>query len=325
MQGPALQILGWSLLEIGRWDDAAVWLRRAVSFARTWGQSAVEASSLVGAAYLAAARGDRAGADAAATTATRVLSPSASAAAAVRAPHARGLAALADGDPTPAWEQLSQVVSPTGEPRHFHASHYAVADLAEAAVRSGHREDIGHVVDRFGSETGEEFSPRVAQIRRHARALLVADTGNAAAAERWFREALSDPVGDTWPFERARVRLAHGRWLRRERRITEAREPLELAAAEFTRLGATPWLEATRSELRAAGALRGGETRVGLAVLTPTERHIVRLAAAGLTNRDIGDRLFLSPRTVGSHLYRIFPKLGVSTRTQLRDIVGPDG
>jgi ATP/maltotriose-dependent transcriptional regulator MalT len=320
--GQVLQTLGWALFEIGRWDEAAVRFEQALTVARTWGQTTIEAAVRAGLAQLAAGRGDRAGADAQAVTAMRTLDPSVSAAVAVRARHAQSLAALAAGDHTAAWLHASRLVTDGGRPEHFHASYYALADLAEAGVRSGRRDLGRRLVDEVVAAPGAPSSARIRQLHGHAQALLAADTGTPGSAEEWFTRTAGDVRGETWPFERARLRLSHGRWLRRERRIAEAREPLELAAATFSRLGAAPWLAATQQELRATGVLRT-ESSTRLGALTPTEREIVRLAASGLTNRDIGERLFLSPRTVGSHLYRIFPKLGVTARNQLRDVLEP--
>jgi RNA polymerase sigma factor (sigma-70 family) len=114
------------------------------------------------------------------------------------------------------------------------------------------------------------------------------------------------------------VNLDLGEWLRRQRRIKEARVFLQAALEPATRLGAEPTVRRARAELRACGVRVAG-VRDALAELTPQQREIVRLAADGLTNREIAARLFLSPRTVASHLYRSYPKLGVTDRHELRD------
>jgi DNA-binding NarL/FixJ family response regulator len=100
----------------------------------------------------------------------------------------------------------------------------------------------------------------------------------------------------------------------------EARPHLTAALDAFERVGARPWTERARAELRASGVTPASAAqRDVLAELTPQQLQIARLAAAGLTNREIGERIFLSPRTVGFHLYRVFPKLGITGRAQLRD------
>jgi DNA-binding CsgD family transcriptional regulator len=121
------------------------------------------------------------------------------------------------------------------------------------------------------------------------------------------------------PLEQARTELAYGRWLRRAKRRIDARVQLESALATFGQLGATPWAGQARDELRATGATTVAQARNdGLAGrLTPQELQVVRRAAAGLSNREIAAELFLSPRTVGYHLYKAYPKLNVSTRREL--------
>jgi DNA-binding NarL/FixJ family response regulator len=109
--------------------------------------------------------------------------------------------------------------------------------------------------------------------------------------------------------------------LRRRRRSAESRGPLREATDLFDALGATRWSERARQELRATGEKIGPRAIDARDRLTPQEVQIARLAAAGLSNREIGERLFLSHRTVGSHLYRMFPKLGITARAQLRDVL----
>jgi DNA-binding NarL/FixJ family response regulator len=126
-----------------------------------------------------------------------------------------------------------------------------------------------------------------------------------------------------WPFYAARAQLAYGAWLRRNRRMTESRAPLREAAQTFDAFGLLRFAERARRELRASGEAPRRRKPETWAQLTPQELQIAQLAADGLSNREIGERLFLSHRTVGSHLYRLFPKLGVTSRAQLRDALGP--
>ncbi|MCQ0019724.1 helix-turn-helix domain-containing protein [Actinomadura madurae] len=114
--------------------------------------------------------------------------------------------------------------------------------------------------------------------------------------------------------------MLYGEWLRRTRRRAEAGRHLGLALKTFEELGARAWGERARAELFATGARTAErpEKDGGLGRLTHQELQIVRLAAAGASNREIAARLFLSPRTVGNHLYRAYPKLGVRTRVELR-------
>ncbi|WP_435223900.1 helix-turn-helix transcriptional regulator [Streptomyces sp. Tue6028] len=241
----------------------------------------------------------------------------------VRAHYALGAAALAEGDHAAAYDRFRAVYTqdPQPAPLHFHASDYYLGDLAAAAVRTGRTEDARLVLDATLTRLAEgEVSPRLDAIVHRARALLAEPDD----AERHFVAALADPAGDRWPFERAQVRLDYAEWLRRRRRASAAR-PLYTAALEvFERLGTRPWAERARAELRAAGVTPGtpsATSRDALAELSSQQIQIARLAAAGLTNREIGERIFLSPRTVGFHLYRIFPKLGITARAQLRDVL----
>ncbi|MER6948174.1 helix-turn-helix transcriptional regulator [Nonomuraea sp. NPDC000554] len=141
-------------------------------------------------------------------------------------------------------------------------------------------------------------------------------------AEEHFHAALADSIVDCWPFEKALTQLDLGEWLRRRRRNAEARPHLSATLECFRRLDAQPWIDRAAAELRAAGAPAAGAGPAS--ELTAQEQQIAELAAQGLTNRDIAARLYLSPRTVGYHLYRIFPKLGISARAQLRDALSQD-
>ncbi len=118
-------------------------------------------------------------------------------------------------------------------------------------------------------------------------------------------------------FEQARTQLLYGAWLRRARRKTDARTQLRAALDYLDRIDATPWAARARAELSATGATTPQTGRAGLPSLTPQELRVARLAAQGLSNRDIAAQLLLSPRTVGYHLYKAYPKLGITSRSQL--------
>ena len=192
---------------------------------------------------------------------------------------------------------------------------WAVMDLVESAVRTHrHAEAEQHV--HASREAGiAALSPRLA-ILVAGSAALVADDDQAPAL---FEEALSLPTVDQWPFDVARVRLAYGERLRRTRATIESRVPLEEALTTFQKLGAVPWATRAELELRATGQARTSSSAMGVVALTPQELQIARLAASGMTNKQIAERLFLSPRTVSGHLYQIFPKLGITKRAALRD------
>jgi DNA-binding NarL/FixJ family response regulator len=111
--------------------------------------------------------------------------------------------------------------------------------------------------------------------------------------------------------------LSYGKWLRRQRRISESRAPLRDARDSFDAMGCAAWADQARSELRASGEASRRRDPSARDQLTAQELHIAQLAAQGLSNREIGQRLYLSHRTIGTHLYRVFPKLGVSSRGEI--------
>ena len=129
-------------------------------------------------------------------------------------------------------------------------------------------------------------------------------------AERHYQAALAvDGLGER-PFQLARTELAYGEWLRRARRRADARPHLRTALELFERLAATPWADQARTELRATGETARRRDPSTLHDLTPQEREIAGLAAQGLSNQQIADRLFLSRHTVGYHLHKVYAKLG---------------
>ena len=152
-----------------------------------------------------------------------------------------------------------------------------------------------------------------------ASAAMVAPDDTALAAVPGDARA---PGIERWQFDLARVRLAYGERLRRRRAMREARVQLNAAHGVFERLRARPWMDRASAELRATGQTKPRACDNVLDRLTPQEFEIASLAASGLTNKQIAERLFLSHRTVGGHLHRAFPKLGVATRAALRDALG---
>ncbi|MER7684720.1 AAA family ATPase [Streptomyces sp. NPDC097610] len=321
------QALALALYESGSWTEACAALDEAYGLAAEGGLENVVVGAPVLRATLLALRGDTEEARAAVQRAVHGVDLPNCRSLQVRTHYALGAAALAEGDHAAAYDRFRAVYTrrPEPAPLHFHASDYYLADLVAAAVRTGRAEDARLVLDTTRRRLAEGgTSARLTAIVHRAEALLAEPDD----AERHFTAALADPAGDQWPFERAQVRLDYAEWLRRRRRAVEARPQLAAALEVFERLGTRPWTDRTRAELRAAGVTQAS-TPAGspdsLAELTPQQLQIARLAAAGLTNREIGERIFLSPRTVGFHLYRIFPKLGITSRAQLRDALPEPG
>jgi DNA-binding CsgD family transcriptional regulator len=319
--GPGLTALGWLYVDTGRWDEAQEAAAEAASLAEANQMELVAAAADAIAATVLAFRAESSAARAHADRALATADQADSGLIAARARRALGIAALADGSHLLAFGQLRQLFSEEGAPVHNLFSYLGLADLAAAAVRADRRLDGQDVVERALSRLDGTVSPRLEQLIARARGIL-ADPAKAGAH---FERGLCGPAGDQWPFERAQVRLDHAEWLRRRRRINDAKPVLTEALATFRRLGAWAWARRAEAELRACGVAVPGAERDALQELTPQQRQIVRLASEGLTNREIGDRLFLSPRTVGSHLYRSYPKLGVADRHQLRDVIPSTG
>lgn len=321
MRGPLPEGLGgaaaWSYVEQGRWGRAREACARSSALGSTTGLDHAVACAAAVDATLLAYQGDTTAARARAEDALALIDPLESRSVFVYARRALGAAALAEGAHEAAYDQLRTVFTAEGAPVHYHACYPALADLAAAAARSGRRAEAAAIVERAARALTAGASPRLRALISRARGLLA----DPEDAEPHFRAALADPVLEHWPFERAQALLDLAEWLRRRRRIAEARTPLTESLATFRRLGARPWIERARAESRAAGLDATDSTPDALAGLSPQQQQIIHLAARGLTNREIGEKLFLSPRTVSSHLYRAFPKLGITARSQLRDLI----
>jgi DNA-binding CsgD family transcriptional regulator len=317
--GGSLTVLGWAYIDTGRWDEALEVAAEAAGIAEANNMDLVAASADVITATVLAMRGDSGAARRHADRALATVDPAENGLIAARARRARGVAALADGSYLLAFTQLRGLFNDDGTPLHNYASYLGVADLAAAAVRADRRIEGHDVIEHALSHLNGMASPRLEQLIARARGVLA----GPAKSEAHFDKALADPAGDQWPFERAQLRLDHAEWLRRRRRINDAKPVLTEALGTFRRLGARSWAQRTEAELRACGVAVAGTPgdRDALGELTPQQRQIARLASEGLTDREIGDRLFLSPRTVSSHLYRSYPKLGVASRHQLRDVI----
>ncbi|MBB5076905.1 LuxR family transcriptional regulator [Nonomuraea endophytica] len=187
----------------------------------------------------------------------------------------------------------------------------ATGDLVEAAVRVGAPEAAREPLRALREWSAAGGQPWALSMAERCLALLTDD-------EAHFARAVQLHEGTSRPFERARTELLYGEWLRRERRRADARGLLGSALETFERLRARPWAERARAELRIAGGSAATPAAADLLDrLTPQELQVVRLAADGASSREIAAKLFLSPRTVEYHLYKAYPKLGVSSRREL--------
>jgi DNA-binding CsgD family transcriptional regulator len=191
---------------------------------------------------------------------------------------------------------------------------WSLAELVEAATRTGARDEASAALALLGDRTRAAGSEWALGLEARSRALL---TGGSAA-DALYQEAIDRLGHSRIAVHLARTQLVYGEWLRREQRRVEAREQLRAAHDRFDRFGATAFAERARRELQATGETvrkRAVDTRD---VLTVQEAQVARLAAEGHTNPEIGARLFISPRTAEYHLHKVFSKLGISSRRQLR-------
>ena len=313
----ALEHLSLDAWMAGRWDQAQELADECLELCLAHGYLLQTWTVRYRQALIAAARGAYDVADALTAEMMGWAAPRRIGQAELAAHHVASLAALGRGDFEDAYRHAASI-SPAG----VLASHVAYAlwvllDLVEAAVRTDRgAEAAAHVAAMRTAGIGV-ISARLALITAAA-AALVAPHEQVRAR---FDEALATPGADQWPFDLARVQLLYGEWLRRARSTADARLHLGAAVDTFRRLGAQPWQLRAGHELRATGlaAQAPDPGSGGAQPLAPLDYEIAKLAAAGLTNKQIGERLFLSHRTVAAHLYQIFPRLGIASRAALRD------
>jgi DNA-binding CsgD family transcriptional regulator len=294
------------------WDVAIPAAEEAKSLAIELGQPLWKAAAEALVSHVAGMRGDVDTAERASAEAERVAAPTGANNVVAMAQFGKVSAALGDSRHDDAYNTALRLFDPTDPAHHPAMASWIIGDLAEAALHAGRVEEARARVAELEAAAGDNPTVWIALGLRHARALLADDE---QAGER-FEEALGADLG-RWPFQRARLLLAHGQWLRRRRRITESRAPLREARDAFDALGCAAFSQQARRELRASGESSRRRDPAARDQLTAQELQIAHLAAEGLSNREIGQQLYLSHRTIGTHLYRIFPKLGVTARGEL--------
>ncbi len=188
---------------------------------------------------------------------------------------------------------------------------WALVELIEAGVRGGQPEEAAAALARLTERTGTSGTEWALGIEARCRALLSDD-------EPLYQESVEHLARSRAVVELARSRLLYGEWLRRENRRVDAREQLRAAHEMFSQMGAAAFAERARRELAATGETVRKRSVETVDELTTQEAQVARLAAQGHTNPEIGAQLFISPRTVEYHLHKIFPKLGISSRRELR-------
>jgi DNA-binding CsgD family transcriptional regulator len=211
-----------------------------------------------------------------------------------------------------AFAHLARLHDPSDSAHHPIHGLWSLASLAEAAAMCGEIDAARRILTALRPDVRVTRSPAGQVNLTYARAVLASEN----EIETRLREAIRSDMA-TWPIERNRLLLTYGTWLRRRRRARESRDHLRGARDGFERLGARPWAERAREELRTAGERSNLPVADAWEVLSSQEIQIASMVIQGLTNREVGERLFISHGTVGSHLYRMFPKLGISSRSEL--------
>ncbi len=189
----------------------------------------------------------------------------------------------------------------------------STADLVEAAVHVAETARAQTALAGFERFAQQTAPPWALALAARCRGLLSA----GATADRHFHEALRRHGRSARPFDRARTQLVFGESLRRTGRRHEARTHLRAALEVFERAGAASWSERTRTELRATGETARKRVPSAVDQLTPQELRVTQFVAEGATNKEVAERLFLSPRTIDYHLRKIFTKLGITSRSEL--------
>jgi DNA-binding CsgD family transcriptional regulator/tetratricopeptide (TPR) repeat protein len=315
MLGEALLGLGWSALLLGQPDLAGSAADEAGRLLAESGRPLWAACAQLVQAVLAGRRGDARAADELAVRAERVLLTGGVPPLLAQVQLARGAAALGGGRYDEAYEQLARIFDPGDSAYHPQLRAWALVDLAEAASSGDYQEAARVHYAQLIPEAAVTGSPLLRASLAVAAPMLA--TGDPQPLfDDGFRAGLA-----AWPLHRARLQLAYGMWLRRRQQVADSRAPLRAARDTFDALGAGCWAERARRELRATGERGVRPAPRALGLLAPQELQIARLAAEGLSNREIGQQLYLSHRTISNHLYRIFPKLGITSRVELAAVV----
>jgi DNA-binding CsgD family transcriptional regulator len=217
-------------------------------------------------------------------------------------------------------EALAAAASASGH-QEVVVENWGLSEVVEPATRCGRLDLATEALERLAGKAQATGTHWALGVEARARALL----GEGAGAERWFRTAIDSLERTRVHAEVARTHLLYGEWLRRESRRLEARAELRVAHEQLSSMGMQAFAERADGELRATGEKvrrRVAETRDDL---TSQERQIAQLAREGLSNPEIGARLFLSPRTVEWHLRHVFAKLEIRSRRQLAGALQASG
>jgi len=296
----------------GRWDAASASAAEALDLARSAGLLPMTALPLAWQALLAALRGRQDGA-----AALEELER-------LRARQPIGIVGVVIADlvdwakGAAAWtSDADGAMRHLGRLRHPAIRRLAALDRLEAASRAGGQAgQIRTWTDELGQFAEDTGAAWAAAIAAHGRALIAAD-GGTDDPEPHFRHAMAEHSRASRPVAQARTQLAYGEFLRRSRRRVDARAQLRAALDVFTEVGALPWADRARQELRASGETARKRDPSTSLQLTPQEQQVAYLVSRGSSNADVAAQLFLSRRTVEYHLRNAYQKLGVRSRGDL--------
>ena len=309
----ALELLAATEIWLGQYGSAAANAAEGLRLATATGQDTNASFQLAALARTEALLGREAECRAHAADAIKLAAVRGLALPGAGALIALGQLELGLGRPQEALAHLTAIADPDSELAHPLAALHSAPDLLEAAVRS-ERADLGPaVIDRFA-----DWAERVpTRWPRAALARMRAQLAEPPLAGEHYEQALRLFADAELPLEHARTRLLYGEHLRRSRRRADARPHLRAALGTFERLGAQPWAERARGELRATGESARRREASTIDQLTPQELQIARFVSEGASNREVAAKLFISPRTVEYHLRKVFTKLGITSRAEL--------
>jgi DNA-binding CsgD family transcriptional regulator len=310
----ALSAQAWAAVHQAREPLAVSAAEEGMALARETGQIEWIVAAQLAKAAIAAERGDLRVVDVLTSEAEALILPLGATPMLALVQFVRGRGAVAHQHYAEGLEHLRRTLDPADAVYHPFIGAWGLSDLVEAAAHTGQYDTADSYLGQLESLAVQTSGPLLRAAAGYARPMVASDD----AAEALYQRALGGDLAN-WPCYRGRMLLWYGRWLRRQRRPADSRKPLRMALDCFQALAFPELAETARQELRASGEKPNHDLPEAWAQLTPQELQIAQLAAAGETNRKIGEQLFLSPRTVQSHLYRAFPKLGITARNQLRD------
>lgn len=310
----ALVTQSWAAVHCAREPLAISAAEEGTRLSRETGQPRWAVAAQLAQAVIAAERGEFPVAEAMARAAEAELLPMGATSMLALVQFVRGRGAVAHQRYSEGFDHLVRILDRAEPAYHPFVGSWALSDLVEAAAHIGKEDRARAYLRQLESLAEATSGPLLRATAGYARPMVAEDDD----AEALYQAALQRDLTD-WPCYRGRMLLRYGRWLRRQRRAAESRAFLRAARDGFDALAFAELAELARQELRASGETSRQRSPEAWGQLTPQELRIGQMAAAGLSNREIGEKLYLSHRTVGSHLHRVFPKLGVTSRAQLRD------